>query len=136
VTQNVAHFFGGALAFIFFSLEVSSTLHTGWKATLQRIPPERHWLACLMYLLRTSLIVVVGTIGFWQTEPRKLVLIGVGLVVAQLLMRKVDVTILSNGCKNHGDSHKMKQQVTLSENLASADAKGTNPVAAQATVDG
>lgn len=134
----VAHLFGGALSVIFFSLDVTSALHTGWKASIQRIPSKLYWLACLMYFLRVSLIILVGTIGFWQTEPRKLALIGVFSVVAQLLMRKVDVTFLSGSAKNQGDSHVEEKTVFPSKknlDLAPADEQTPNIVPVDATID-
>jgi hypothetical protein len=124
-TRAVAHLFGGALAVIFLSLDLSSTLHTGWEATMQRIPSRLYWLACLMYFLRISLICLVATIGLWQTEPRNLALIGVFSVIAQLLMRKVDVTVLSGGANpHHSDPDEMKQPAPPSKQSDEYSATG------------
>jgi hypothetical protein len=137
--RAVAHLFGGAFSVIFLSLDLSSTLHTGWKATLQRIPSRLYWLACVMYFIRISLIVLLATIGFWQTEPRRLALIGVFSVIAQLLMRKVDVTILSSGSSGqHDDTHETKDPAPPSKNdddSATGEAQWPNVTHARADDD-
>ena len=90
---QIANIFGGSMATVWFCSDTNMLLHLGLKDSLGRchcsqsktINKRGLFLLCL----RACLIPLSATVGIWQTDPVKLATIGLGAVIAQLILRHV-----------------------------------------------
>jgi low temperature requirement protein LtrA len=86
--QRIAHFFSGSLALVWTCLDAMSIAHRGVKSNLHRLEGKRgKKIARFLLLLRTVLIVFIGTLSLYVTSPVYLAFTGLGGVVAQILLR-------------------------------------------------
>jgi hypothetical protein len=89
--QQEAYLFGGAMAMVWFCSDVILLLHLGLKDSMGRCHCSKskstNVMGLVLLFLRLCLIPISATVGVWQTDPAKLAPIGLGTVVAQLLLR-------------------------------------------------
>lgn len=87
--QRIAHFFSGSLALVFLCLDLMILAHRGVKPNMDRL--KKGWkikiLVALLVALRLAIIVFVGTVSQYITDPAQLAGMGVGCVFLQLACR-------------------------------------------------
>jgi hypothetical protein len=89
--QQEAYLFGGAMALVWFCSDVILLLHLGINDSMGRCHCSKSKITnvkgLVLLFLRLCLIPISATVSLWQTDPAKLAPIGLGTVVAQLLLR-------------------------------------------------
>ena len=91
--KQIANIFGGAMATVWFCSDTNMLLHMGLKDSLGRCHCNQsktmNKRGLLLLCMRACLIPLSAMVGTWQTDPVKLAAIGLGAVVAQLLLRHI-----------------------------------------------
>jgi len=95
--QNIAYFFSGSMALIWFCLDVSSLAHVGINKNLERlasVTASSRMVLVLLIIARISLIVFIATVSQYEHRPEVLALIGMFSVIAQLIIRSIGALAL------------------------------------------
>jgi len=91
--QQIANLFGGALAILWFCTDVLMVLHLGLSNCLGRCQCSEskaiNKKGLFLLTCRACLIPISATVGLWLTDPAKLAAFGLGIVIAQLLLRRL-----------------------------------------------
>ena len=98
--QNIAHLFCGAMAMVFFCLDVTVLAHVGLqkemgKCTRQgatcRISGQEkaiyNYKGIALVVFRCAITLFLATLSMWVSEPRTLAEIGLAAVICQLVNR-------------------------------------------------
>ena len=96
--KSAAHLFCGSLAVVFFSLEIMSLLHLGFRESRDRCDLEggKNYAGIVLVAFKVGVVVFTATLSQWETNPETLTIIALCIVVFQLGMRKVCSKFLSH----------------------------------------
>ena len=96
--ETAAHLFCGSLAVVFFSLEIMSFLHLGFRESRDRCDLEggKNYAGILLVAFKVGVVVFTATLSQWETNPETLTIIALCTVISQLGMRRLCSTFLSH----------------------------------------
>lgn len=96
--QRIAIFFCGSLATVFLCSDMMILAHKGLQDNLGRCRVQHgsgkvKSAAIFLSLLRVGVVVFTATLQIYETDPEYLAIIGLGCILAELILRVVGTTV-------------------------------------------
>ena len=88
--QRSAYLFSFSLAVIFACMDATTVLHIGYEEVSNRLRKDgkSNVMGIMILAVRLAVIPFTATLGFWETDPARLSMIGLLCVLVQLVLRK------------------------------------------------
>ena len=107
--QRAANFFCGSLAVTWLCLDLMILTHRGLSANTGRCRCKESgglkWIGVLTTVCRVGLLVFMATLSTYLTDPGKLVLVGLGGIIAQVLLRFATTLVFGPELGEESEEH-------------------------------